>query len=361
MGKGWLTAYLFLLPFLLSFGVFFIYALMRSVYFSFTDYDLNHTPVWVGFKNYIALFKDAFFLRALSNSIAYTIITTIIQCLLALTLAVFLNQKIKGKRVFWVMCYVPSILSSAATTLVFLWIYQRNGFLNQWLANIYDHLPYIGSFLILWIIFQVIFVLWERKKTWPASWFDPAILLLSLFVAMLALTALIGFDIIKPLGPTSLRFTWLNTANNFGPMSIPLWAITLQNIFTTIPVFMLLYLAALQSVQKSLYDAATIDGASTLQKFRHITIPQLAPTTFLVVTLSIIGTLKLFDQVALYGKAVPLKSKITLAYYIYNNVFPDGATPNVGMASASAIFLGMLALALILSQRLLGIRDKGDV
>ena len=83
----------------------------------------------------------------------------------------------------------------------------------------------------------------------------------------------------------------------------------IQNIFTTIPTFMLMFLAALQDVPVSYYEAASLDGATAAQQFRYITVPSVRPVTFLVVTLGLIGTLQMFDQVAIFGNAVPLSSR----------------------------------------------------
>ncbi|MFS8582057.1 MAG: hypothetical protein FWJ61_04345, partial [Limnochordales bacterium] len=73
--------------------------------------------------------------------------------------------------------------------------------------------------------------------------------------------------------------------------------------------------------------------------------------TFLVMALGLIGTLQMFDQVAVIGSAAPLDSVITLAYYVYSNVFPGGALPRVGMASAAAVILAILTLIAVLIQR----------
>ncbi|GAM61027.1 sugar ABC transporter [Vibrio ishigakensis] len=153
---------------------------------------------------------------------------------------------------------------------------------------------------------------------------------------------------------------WLNTRDNVGPMPLTLWAIVIQNIYTTIPTFMLLFLAGLQGIPGELYEAAHIDGANKWQQHWNITIPQLAPVTFVVVTFSIIGTLQMFDQVALLGSAAPLESRITLAYYVYHNAFPPGGTPQIGMASAAALVLAFITLAVVYLQKFFGVKEKAD-
>lgn len=142
-------------------------------------------------------------------------------------------------------------------------------------------------------------------------------------------------------------------------MAIPLWAITLQNLYTTAPSMMLLFLAGLQNIPKEHYEVARIEGGGFWQVFAWIIVPSLRPIIFLVTTTSLIGTLQLFDQVALYGDAVPKESKITLAYYVYDAAFPSGSVPQVGRASAAAMILTALTLVIIAAQHLLKITDSG--
>lgn len=68
--------------------------------------------------------------------------------------------------------------------------------------------------------------------------------------------------------------------------------------------------------------------------------------------MSLIGTLQMFDQVAIFGNAVPLESVITLAYFTYDRMFPGAMLPEAGLASASALFLATFTLCIVLLQRL---------
>lgn len=138
-----------------------------------------------------------------------------------------------------------------------------------------------------------------------------------------------------------------------GPFAFPrpLAAIMLLNIWTTVPTMMILYLAGLQDIPGALYEAAEVDGATTWQKFWKITVPQLKHITFLVMTMGFIGTLQMFDQVAIIGGQAPLESTVTLAYYVYVNMFPSSARPAVGLASAAAMILAILTLIFVYLQR----------
>lgn len=352
---GWLLAG----PFVLTLLVFFLYALVRTVYFSFTDYDLFSEAVWVGLSNFKALLSDDLFLLSLANTIWFSLIVTGVQTVLALGLAILVNSKIRAKSFFRTAFYLPSILSSAAVTLIFIWFYQKNGYLNGFITDLVNHYPYISCFFAVAVVCQVLLVLKDRVKGLPVSWFDPAWAIMSTIVAALVTLIASSFGWIESANEI-VEVNWLNTRDNVGPMPLTLWAIVIQNIYTTIPTFMLLFLAGLQGIPGELYEAAHIDGANKWQQHWNITIPQLAPVTFVVVTFSIIGTLQMFDQVALLGSAAPLESRITLAYYVYHNAFPPGGTPQIGMASAAALVLAFITLAVVYLQKFFGVKEKAD-
>lgn len=361
-------ALLFLFPFLFVLIVFFAFAFIRALGFSFTNYNLfNLNPLpsytgeafrWVGFQNYVQLFREPLFLTALKNTIFYSLVVTAIQTFLALCLATVLNQKIRGINFFRTVYYLPSVLSSAAVTLIFLWLYQKNGFINFAVSWVNKHIWIILIFLMLFALFQAIQVLLEKRQGLPVNFFNPALAALSLLLALIGIFVLTNFAGLSARGVADFEQVWLNTSQTWLGLSVPLWAIILQNIYTTIPTFMLLYLAGLQDIPTSLYEAASLDGANRWQQFRNVTIPMLRPVTFLIVTMSLIGTLQMFDQVALFGDAAPLQSVITLAYYVYTNVFPSAGESKVGLAAAAAIVLGLLTLIATLLQRRFVVSDK---
>lgn len=211
-------------------------------------------------------------------------------------------------------------------------------------------------FVGTWIATQLALVFNARRRYEDVSLGDPFFLVFGLFPA-LAVSFGLSLARVLPVYEEQFLISWLNTQAKFLFMPQTLWSVALMNIFTTIPSFMLLFLAGLQTVPTSLYEAAKIDGANGFQRFRDITIPALAPVTFAAVTLSIIGTLQMFDQVAILGDAAPLQSRVTLAFYIYANAFPEGAASRIGMSSAAAIILGVLTLVIVYLQRTFGVKD----
>jgi multiple sugar transport system permease protein len=168
---------------------------------------------------------------ALKNTAEYVAIVVPSQTIIALTLGLILNTKIKGRNWFKIIFFMPTVTSSAVLTLIFLWIYNSNGLLNNFLA-----------------------------------------------------------------------FLKLPTYNWIGDPSVALRAIMLMNIWSNAPLFMVIYLAALQDIPEDVYEAATMDGANWWGKFIYITVPFLKPVTFFVVVMGIIGTFQLFDQSYIFSR-----------------------------------------------------------
>jgi len=346
MGNRWSSLkektapYVFLSPFLFGFIIFFSYAFIRSLYFSFTDYDLFSIPNWVGINNYLNLFKERLFTRALINSLTFSIIVTTLQTIFALLLAVAMNQKIKGIRFFRTAYYMPSVTSSIVITLIFMWMFQRKGVINYLLTLLRQYGLTIGVFLTLLAGIQLLLVVTEKIKGRPVEYLEPSYIIVSIILASIITYLLKDFGIIKLAEVKAVDIFWLNTREK-----VPFWA----GPFAT---FMILYLAGLQGIPKVLYEAAEVDGAKGWQKFWYITVPQLKHITFLVVTLGLIGTLQMFDQVKIIGSQAPLESVITLAYYVYDSAFPGASAPKIGMASAAAIVLAVLTLTIVLIQKI---------
>ncbi|HET6872083.1 MAG TPA: sugar ABC transporter permease [Sporolactobacillaceae bacterium] len=139
--KG-MVGYLFLLPALVSLLVFLIGPIFYAFYISFFNFSFldPQNAVFVGFKNYIHLFQDPEFLRALWNTSLYTICVVPIQTVIALFLALIVNN-IKGKTFFRVAYYLPTVTSTVAVSVIFMFIFEPDGILNKFLANFGIHGP----------------------------------------------------------------------------------------------------------------------------------------------------------------------------------------------------------------------------
>jgi multiple sugar transport system permease protein len=353
------VGYLFVLPFLISLGTFFLYAAVRTLIFSFTDYNLFNTPAFVGIANYVAMVRDSMFTLALSNTLAFSLIVTVAQTIGALLLAVQVNGVIKARGFWRTVFYLPSIMSSAAMTLIFLWLFQRQGLMTELVQFVVNSRSYIAAFIGIALVIQLALVFNARRKYDGVSFGDPVFATIAVVIAIVA-TYLLRLGAVLPVYNEEFLISWLNTQARILFLPQTLWSVALMNVFTTVPTLMLLFLAGLQSIPIALYEAAELDGAGKFRQLLYVTIPSLAPVTFAVVTLGIIGTLQMFDQVAILGDAAPLQSRITLAFYIYANAFPEGAASRIGMSSAAAILLGVLTLIIVYLQRALGISDRVD-
>lgn len=348
------TAYLFLAPFLITSLVFFFYAFGRAIYYSFTDFNLFNTPTLIGVQPYVEVFGDPSFRRALANSLIFALVTTTLQTVFALLMAVALNNKISGMSFFRSAWYMPSITSSVVITLIFLWLFQRRGVANYVITQWQTYQPLIVTFVIGLVIAQILQVLLERRAGQPAGWFDPALAATSALGSLLVTAALIFLNVVgvREVPPFDYQYfadKWI-TLGGVQVLSIPLLVIIIQNTFTTVPTLMLFFLAGLQSIPGSLYEAADIDGATPFQKLMNVTVPNLRPVTFYVITVGLIGTMQMFDQVAVIGSAAPSQTIVTLAYYVYTNTFKAGAAP-VNLASAAAIILALIILVMVFVQR----------
>jgi len=131
-----IRGYLFAAPWLIGFLIFTLYAIGSVVYFSFTKFPLFKPPEWIGLENYKELFLvDPLFKVALYNTFYYVVLSVPLGLLFAFLLALFLNQKIKGRTWFRITFYMPSIVPIVATSVIWMWIFNPNfGLLNWFLG-----------------------------------------------------------------------------------------------------------------------------------------------------------------------------------------------------------------------------------
>ena len=135
--------------------------------------------------------------------------------------------------------------------------------------------------------------------------------------------------------------------NSIGWLTDPKWSlysVIIVTIWKGIGYYMMIYLAALMSVPKELYEACDIDGANFLTKHLTVTVPQILPTIALVVTISSISAMKVFAEIYVMTKGGPLNSSKTIVYYIYERAFEN---LDLGFASAMAVVL--LAIVMVFS------------
>ncbi|MEK3722714.1 carbohydrate ABC transporter permease [Paenibacillus sp. FSL H8-0034] len=122
--KDHLWAYLFITPQLLGLLLFAIGPVLFAFAISFMKWDITSTPVWVGLRNYEKQLSDPLFWKILSNTLLFSALYIPATLVLALILALMLNQNIKGRMVFRAAYFVPVITSSIAVALVWTWLYN---------------------------------------------------------------------------------------------------------------------------------------------------------------------------------------------------------------------------------------------
>ena len=141
------------------------------------------------------------------------------------------------------------------------------------------------------------------------------------------------------LGPVH----WLTDTN------IAMISIAIMSVWKGLGYNMTIFLAGLQGVPGELYEAATIDGATARQKFMKITVPMIAPTTYFVTLMALIGSLQVFDQVWIMTQGGPVDATKTVAMYLYQYGFQFY---KMGYACAAAYVLFILVFIVSLIQNI---------
>jgi multiple sugar transport system permease protein len=132
--KPW-EAYAFLTPWIVGLLAFTVIPMVMSLYFSFTHYDMATSPRWIGFANYIAMFKDARVIKSIQVTFLYVAIGVPFQLMFALLLAVLLKTDRHGVRVYRAVYYLPSLFGgSVAVALLWRQIFNGEGVVNRFLA-----------------------------------------------------------------------------------------------------------------------------------------------------------------------------------------------------------------------------------
>lgn len=133
-----------------------------------------------------------------------------------------------------------------------------------------------------------------------------------------------------------------------GSPKYALGSIMALNVWSTSGYFMIAFLAGLQSIPETLYEAARVDGANAWRRFWHVTVPGLRPTIFFVATLGLIGSFQVFDQIYVMSNGGPVHATTTMSYFIFNSAFKYF---RFGYAAAASVFLFILILVFTLVQR----------
>jgi multiple sugar transport system permease protein len=329
-----LWGWFFVSPMVLGLGLFMLLPILMALWVSLLHWDGQSNPFsssadFVGARNYADLFLTngldrQLFMTSVRNTLYYVLLVVPLQTVLALALALVVNQRLlKAKSVLRTAFYFPSVTSSVAISTVFLFLFQGSGAINK---------------LLGWV-----------GITGP-NWFsDPN---------GLVWVALSHLGVVDPSNPPHaladhglFGLSWWDWLS--GP-SIAMCTIIALAVWTTSGTFMLIFLAALQDIPVELEEAATLDGAGRRQVLRHVTLPALRPVVFLVLTLGMIATWQVFDSVFVMSQGQPSNTTLTPAYLSYTDGFQNA---EYGQGAAIAFVLLAVIVALTLLQRCL-LREK---
>jgi ABC-type sugar transport system permease subunit len=143
-----------------------------------------------------------------------------------------------------------------------------------------------------------------------------------------------------------------------GERATAFWTVTGIAIWHDLGINMVFFLAALQTVPKDLYEAAKVDGANARQRFLHIDVPVIRPLTAVIITLSLAGSLKVFDYFSVLTGGGPGFSTTTMVLYMFRYTSFGGgglagatSQPEVGYGSAVAIGLGLIIFGVVVLQQ----------
>lgn len=273
LNRETLWGYIFIGPWIIGFVIFTLGPVLASFGLSFADYELLTPPRWVGVKNYVDLLThDRLFRLSLYNTVYYTLFSVPLGIVVAFILALLLNVRLPGMNFFRTVFYLPSVTSGVAVSLLWLWLFNpQYGLVNYLLRSV--GLPAPG-----WLV--------------DPAWAKPAFILMSLW----------------GVGSTAVIF-----------------------------------LAGLQGIPESLYEAAVIDGANTWQKFRYVTVPMMTPVVFFNLIMGVIGSFQVFTSAYVMTGGGPQDATLFYVLYLFRQGFQ---LLRMGYAAAMAWILFILMVAL---------------
>lgn len=267
-----IAGYLFMLPFLLFFVGFVVYPMFMCVYTSFFDATMNREDIFIGFQNYVDLFNDPVFWKALTNTLIIVVVSVPVTCAFSLWIATLISKMpVAATSAFRCIFYLPVVTGSVAVTMVWKWMFN----------NYYGILNYLG----------------------------------------------------KGVGLLDKNVNWL------GDPKYALGCIILILLTTSVGQPIVLYVSALDNVDKSLVEAAHVDGATETQAFWKIKWPQMMPTTLYILVITTINSFQCFALIQLLTSGGPKNSTMTIMYYIYYNAFKQY---RYGYGNAMGVILAII-------------------
>jgi multiple sugar transport system permease protein len=320
---GWLMS----APVIVLLLVFLVAPIAMAAWVSVSDWNGIGSPFAsgvhaVGGRNYAALLTQPGLPQqqlgeSLRNNVYYVIIVVPVQTALALGLALIVSRKrLAGRGFFRTAYYFPSMTSSVAVSILFLYIFGTAGVMNAIIGDLGGQGP---------------------------NWLDDPNGVLHIVLSGLGVTT-------APGALASHGFLGVSWWDWLAGPSVAMIAIIALAIWTTAGTFMLIFLPAIYAIPSDITEAAIMDGANAWQRFRKITLPMLRPALFLVLTLGLIGTWQVFDQIYLMSQGNPAGTTLTPAFLSYLTSFSN---QQWGQGAAIAFILFAIIVVLTIAQRLI--------
>ncbi len=297
-----MDGFFFVSPNLIGFLVFLAGPLLVSLFFSLTDWDGLTEASFVGLANYGRLFSDDAFLTSLRNILVFGLVAVPASVIPGLFLAALLNSKLPGMKAFRAIYFLPSIAGVVGVTLIWKNLLNATvGFVNYGILRATEVFNSITGA--------------ELEAAQPLWISGSSVALFSVMIV----------------------FAWQQLG------------------FNTV-----LFLAGMQGIDRSLYEAADIDGANAWNRFRSITVPLLKPTTVFVVTNATILALQLFNEPFILQAPSPPNgpnnSTLSPVIYLYQNAFQ-----RFRQGYASAVAWALFALIFVITLIYFSRQDEDGV
>jgi len=295
--------YWYILPAVLLFVLMVAYPILRAFYLSFFDYDMLEPARarFAGLANYARLFTDVPNRGAFANTLYFTAIFVPAYVVGALIMAFMLNAVRRASVFLRTMIFTPVVVSLGVASVMWMLFYDKE----------------VGAVrsMVAWVDGWAAWLDGRTVMTWP--WH------------------------------LAVDYPW-RCAIPAAPLDAAAWAmigVAVVCLWNGIGINIILFLVGLQRIPQDLYEAARVDGASAWQRFWHITLPQLRPTIYLVVLLSMIGAFKIFGQPYILTRGGPEDATLTYVMRLYKMGF-QYAKMQFGYASSMAYALTLFIFAM---------------
>jgi multiple sugar transport system permease protein len=286
------VGYLFVAPAFVHLFVFALLPIGWAFWISLHNWNLfkENKPL-VGFENYHRVIGDERFWKAVGNSALYSLISVPVGMAVALAVALLVGQKLRGMAVFRTMYYLPAISSQVAIAMIWIYVYlPKTGLINATLGmvGVGDHTELAGGLI----------------------------------------TISNGTDFLNSMGWAMAALVFMSIWTGLGPR-------------------MILFLAGILAIPPSLYEAASLDGATGWRQFWKVTLPLLGPTTLFVMVTSTISAMQIFTPIYMMTKGGPAESTDMVGYHIYVEAWQNF---RLGTASAQSFVLLLIVAAVAMVQ-----------